>query len=243
MTLPYDFYSFIAITLFSIVHFFGDRIVNSQKNLPREFIYSAGGGIAISYVFIDLLPKLSESDLIVYALMQNYLPGIEKHVYIMALAGFILFYLVDKSQNTSIGIKISIGSYTLFNFLIGYAIADPFNPEVRPLLLFTLAMGLHLFVNDNALREKLGTAYQTKQQLLLVIALFLGWMTGYMLELPGPAVALVSAFIGGGVIMNVTRHELPAENPTSTPVFIFSAIAYTLILLFVGSTVYATQTT
>lgn len=240
--LPYDFYSFLAIFLFSIIHFYGDQIVNAQNKLPREFIFSAGGGIAISYVFIDLLPKLSESNTKVLALLQNYIPNIEKHVYVMALAGFILFYLVDKSKNSAIGIRLSLASYALFNFLVGYAIADPFNPEVRPLVLFTLAMGLHLFVNDNSLRSKLGDAYQLRERFTLVSALLFGWLIGYFFELPTPAVALISAFIGGGVIMNVTRHELPAENPNSTPVFIAASIIYALILLFVGSPALATQT-
>lgn len=230
----YHFYSLISITLFTLIHLFGNRWLASQQNIPQRYVYSIGGGVAIAYVFIDLLPKLCSSDILVRMALHPYIPYIEKHVYITALMGFMLFYLVDRSQSTLAGAQLSINSYALFNFLIGYALADPFNPEVRPLLLFTFAIGLHLFVNDHSISEKLGDYYGSRQKWILALALYLGWFTGVMYELPTAAVALVSAFIGGGVIMNVTRHELPAENPNSTPLFIISTVLYALILLLVG---------
>lgn len=231
----YHVYSLISITIFTLIHLFGNRWLSSQQAIPNRYIYSIGGGVAIAYVFIDLLPKLCSSDALVRMALHPYIPYIEKHVYITALMGFILFYLVDRSQFTLTSAQLSINSYALFNFLIGYAIADPFNPEVRPLVLFTIALGLHLFVNDHSISEKLGDYYQSKQRWILALSLYLGWFVGVVYELPTAAVALVSAFIGGGVIMNVTRHELPAENPNSTPVFILSTLLYALILLFVNT--------
>lgn len=230
----YHVYSLITISLFSLIHLYGNQFLGAQGQIPKRYFYSLGGGVAIAYVFIDLLPKLSASDFLVTAALREYIPYFEKHVYVMALAGFILFYLVDRSQNSLTGVQLSIYSYALFNFLIGYAVADPFNPEVRPLVLFTIALGLHLFVNDHAISEKLGVNYQLRDRWLLAMMLYLGWFTGFVFELPTPAVALVSAFIGGGVIMNVTRHELPSENPNSTPLFLVSTVVYVFILLLIG---------
>ena len=65
--------------------------------------------------------------------------------------------------------------------------------------------------------------------------MFLGWLIGQWVILSATAVALVSAFIGGGVIMNVTRHELPKDNPNSLGAFLMSAAIYTGILLGIGS--------
>lgn len=230
----YHIYSLITITLFTMIHLYGNKLLALQDRIPQRYFYSVGGGVAIAYIFIDLLPKLCASDFLVNTALHPYIPYIEKHVYITALAGFILFYMVDRSQNSLAGMQLSINSYALFNFLIGYAVADPFNPEVRPLMLFTIALGLHLFVNDHSISEKLGASYQTRERWILALALYVGWFTGFVYELPTPAVALVSAFVGGGVIMNVTRHELPSENPNSTPLFLFATVLYAAILLFVG---------
>ncbi len=206
----------------------------SQIKVCQKYIYSVGGGIAIAYVFIDLLPKLCSSNELVTKSIKAYIPYIEKHVYIMALLGFTLFYLVDKSKEFSVGANLSIASYSLFNFLVGYAVADPFNPRSSSPHLFSIALGLHLFVNDNTLREKLGVDYQKRERWILTAMLLLGWIIGSITELPSSAIALVSSFIGGGVIMNVIRNELPSEKPNSTPLFIFSILLYSIILLSIG---------
>ena len=60
----YDIFSFISVVVFTTIHLLA---VKAQKLRPawHARLLSAGGGVAIAYVFIDLLPKLSESDLIV----------------------------------------------------------------------------------------------------------------------------------------------------------------------------------
>lgn len=200
-------------------------------------ILSLGGGVAISYVFIDLLPKLAKNELVIKEAFSGTLPYFEKHVYIAALFGFLLFFLVDQSREL-IQIKgrfwLSMSSYALFNFFMGYAVGDPANTEVQPLALFTLAMALHYFVNDFTMSREHPQTYDAKARWILIACLFAGWMTAVVITIPASAVALLSAFIGGGVIMNVTRHELPKANPHSAKVFILAAVAYAILLLQVG---------
>jgi hypothetical protein len=232
----YHLLSFISLSVFGLVHL----LANQTKNWPflvHSRFLSMGGGIAIAYVFVDLLPKLSIGDSIVSKALSGVFPYFEKHVYVMALLGFLLFFVVDRLEKPLKGgatFWLSLSSYTLFNFLIGYAIVDPHNPEVRPLILFTLALSLHYFTNDYTLSETYGEAYRSFGKWVLILALLLGWITGYFLILSETAVALVSAFIGGGVIMNVIRHELPEEKPNSLSTFLIFTFLYTTILLFLG---------
>ncbi len=231
--MPYPLASLIAVIIFSLVHL-GAQTTKHLDRITHGRLLSAGGGVAIAYVFIDLLPKLGKSDLLVQKALEGVFPYFERHVYIMALAGFLLFFIVDRSatvikkQNT---FWLSLLSYALFNFLVGYAIVDKDNPEVRPLILFTFAMALHYFTNDFTLSTKYGKAYLKMGRWILVLALFLGWFAGAWVTLSPTVIALVSAFIGGGVIMNVTRHELPKNNPHSLGAFIAAAIFYTCVLL------------
>ncbi len=236
--LPYLYQSFVAIVIFSLVHLFANKARWVNFTAHSRFL-SFGSGVAIAYIFVDLLPKLSKNDTVVRGALEHIFPYMERHVYVMALLGFLLFFVVDRSQlllrKQSVCFLLSLSSYALLNFLVGYAVVDKDNPEVRPLVLFTFAMTLHYFMNDYSLREAHGEQYDIFGKWILIASLFLGWLTGSFFELSATAVALVSAFIGGGVIMNVTRHELPSDNPHSLGAFLFATIAYTTVLLSIGS--------
>ncbi len=234
--MSYPLISFCVICTFTIVHLFAAKAQYLSFNSHGRFL-SFGGGIAIAYVFIDLLPKLAESDILVTQALSGIFPYFERHAYIMALFGFLLFFGVDKAQKpipSKSAFWLSLLSYSLFNFLIGYAVADKDNPEVKPLLLFTLAIALHYFTIDYSLSEAHGNDYKQFGKWILILCLFLGWLTGLWIVLSPPAVALVSAFIGGGVMMNVMRHELPKENPNNLTAFFSAATIYTIILLTIG---------
>ncbi len=230
-------YAFITILIFSCVHLWAEKIRELWFVSSSRFL-SAGSGVAIAYVFVDLLPKLSESDAFVKEKLWELFPYFEHHVYIMALLGFILFFIVDRSKaivrNQSAYFLLSLSSYALFNFLVGYAVVNKDNPEVQPLILFTIAMGLHYFMNDYTLSMAHGDEYRHVGKWILILSLFLGWLVGFWVELSETGVALVSAFIGGGVIMNVTRHELPEENPNSLGAFLMGTFVYTAILLAIA---------
>lgn len=213
--------SLAAILILSAVHlsmgFF------SKVNPPR--LLSFGSGVAIAYIFVDLLPKLCVNDSIIKA--SGLFPFMEKHVYILALIGFLVFYLVEKKKFE----KFSILSYMIFNFMIGYAIADKDDPDVRPLYLFTIAIGLHYFTTDYAMREKTPVIYHQLIRWLAVLSLIGGWALSYVYVLPETAVALVAAYIAGGVILNVTRHELPADRPNDTGSFLLGSFIYSFLIL------------
>lgn len=230
--------SLLAVSVFALVHLWAEK-TSQLTFLSNSRFLSAGGGIAIAYVFVDLLPKLSISDALVREKLWRLFPYFERHVYVLALLGFLLFFAVDRSKtllkNTHIYFGLSLSSYSLFNFLVGYAVVDKDNPEVQPLLLFTFAMSLHYFMNDYSLSKEHGNEYRHFGKWILISSLFLGWLAGIWVQLSETAVALVSAFIGGGVIMNVTRHELPEENPHSLGAFLIASAFYTAILLSIGS--------
>lgn len=234
----YPVYAFISVLLFAFVHLFAGKISKSLLISHGRFL-SAANGVAIAYVFVDILPKLSKGDALVKETLRQIFPYFERHVYVLALLGFLLFFVVDRSQellkNRSTYFYLSLSSYALFNFLVGYAIVDKDNPEVQPLVLFTFAMTLHYFLNDYSLSKDHKEDYKHFGKWFLIASLFLGWIVGIGIELSETAVALVSAFIGGGVMMNVTRHELPRENPHSLVAFLAATAIYTAVLLGLGA--------
>lgn len=235
--MPYSLIAFLSILTLTSVHLFASKMQFVDRLLHGKFL-SVGGGIAIAYVFVDLLPKLSESDALVRHLLSGVFPYVERHVYILALCGFLLFFVVDRSKNfvwENTAYWLSLGSYALFNFFIGYAIAYKDDPSIQPLALFTFAMALHYFTNDYTLTKDHAMAYEAYGKWVLITSLILGWAFGNWFIISDAAIALVNAFIAGGVIMNVTRHELPTDNPNSTETFLLGAFFYTCLLLAIGS--------
>jgi len=95
-------------------------------------------------------------------------------------------------------------------------------------------MGLHYFINDHGLKEVDPYLFNRIGRFLLAFAVILGFVYGLFTEIPAAAVALVVAFIAGGVIINVFKHELPVDKPHSFGAFAFGSITYTFILLFIG---------
>ncbi len=235
--MPYSALAFMSVVLFSLVHLGAENMRKWEFSLQARFL-SAGGGIAIAYVFIDLLPKLAKSDFLVSQALSGVLPYFERHVYVMALLGFLLFFVVDRNH-LFLGKKgsfwLTLSAYALFNFLVGYAVVDKDDPEVQPLVLFTFALALHYFSNDYSLSQSHGEDYQRVGRWLLILSLFLGWLAGIWIRLSPTAIALIGAFIGGGVIMNVMRHELPEDNPNSLGAFLLAALCYTILLLGISS--------
>jgi len=233
----YSVWALLAVGIFALVHLFAEKTRNLDEIVHGRFL-SFCGGVAIAYVFIDILPKLAANDLIIQRMLSGVFPYVERHIYVMALVGFLMFFIINRSETWLIGrskFYISVFSYAWFNFLVGYAVVDKNNIEVQPLILFTFAMTLHLFTNDYSLNKLYGDSYRNTGRWILIASLFLGWSVGMVIILPEVAVALISAFIGGGVILNVTRHELPQENPHSLGAFLASAFLYTIILLLIGA--------
>jgi hypothetical protein len=235
--MPYPFVALISVMIFALVHMWAEKVRNLGI-LSRARFLSFGGGVAIAYVFVDLLPKLGKSNMLVQKVLAGIFPYFERHVFVMALLGFLLFFIVDRSPLQVVKEKkfsLSMFAYALFNFLVGYAVVNKDNPEVQPLVLFTIAIALHYFTNDYSLSQVYGEAYRKSGRWWLIASLFLGWFSGLTVHLSQTAIALVSAFIGGGVIMNVTRHELPEKNPNSVGTFVLSAAIYTGVLLGIHS--------
>lgn len=85
---------------FGIIHLTGIYI-KLISGIPRRRLLSFAGGIAVTYVFMIILPELSESQRFVREFIQNgseseWYYYIDRHIYLMALAGMIAFYGVER---------------------------------------------------------------------------------------------------------------------------------------------------
>ena len=235
---------FVALS-FAAIHLFAGKL-RFLNRLPRSRWLSAAGGVSVAYVFLHLLPELNERQ----AELGDSELFFERHVFSVALLGLAAFYgcerLVARSRkrddNTGEDVSkeatgrgafwLSIGSFALYNMIIGYLLLDSEAGSARDLLWYAVALALHFVVNDYGLREDHRERYHRVGRFVLAAAVLLGWLLGWRVHIPELYVTELLAFLGGGVMLNVLKEELPEERESSFWAFALGVVGYSALLLF-----------
>lgn len=227
-------YTFAILCFFILIHLFANKAKVLGWIWHGRFLAFAGG-VSLAYVFIDLLPALAKGQPVLKNTFQGLLPSLDKHVYLFALLG-VLFYqgLQSPSKGSKANFWVSMAGYMLFNVFVGASLADENNPDIQPLFLFAIAIGLHYFVSDHNLREAHLSLYDKYGRWLLSLALITGWLIGYFAKIPDAVIAIVVAFLAGGVLFNVMHYEIPQVQKKTHFSFILGALIYAAILLKLG---------
>lgn len=227
------------ILVLALIHFFGSRL-SVLAGLPRSVWLSAAGGVSVAYIFLHLFPELSEGQEQIEEMKA--LEFLKHHIYLIALVGLVVFYglerAVTSSKKDNKGEEVDpgvfwlhIGSFAIYNALIGYLLYQREEGPLQELVLFSIAMALHFIVNDYGLQEHHKKDYSKYGRWVLVAALITGWIVGLVLPVSEAVVMMVMAFIGGGVILNIMKEELPEERKSRYWAFVLGAGAYSVLLL------------
>ncbi|GAB2793747.1 hypothetical protein GCM10027040_20110 [Halomonas shantousis] len=215
------------------------------KDIPRSAWLSFAGGVSVAYVFIHIFPELEEAQ---QTLGENgAITFLEHHAYLVALTGLATFYglerLVKHHQSTdrehsSASVDktrggvfwLHIGSFALYNALIGYLLVYREDTPLE-MLFFFLAMSFHFLVNDHGLLRHHRAAYLTKGRWVLSLAVIIGWGIGLAIQVSEAATSMLFAFLAGGIVLNVLKEELPEERQSRFWPFASGAAGYSILLL------------
>ena len=236
----------IIVVVFVLIHLFAERF-NINRDGPRSAWLSFAGGISVSYVFIHIFPELEIAQRHISS-QWKFIPFIEHHAYLVALLGLIVFYGLERGAKLSQSKQelplshtktttstqvfwLHIISFALYNALIGYLLVHREEQDLYGLIFFSIAMGLHFFVNDFALREFHKDTYQKYGRWILSSMIVVGWAIGLSMKISEAMTAVLFAFLAGGVILNVLKEELPEEKQSRFWPFATGASIYTVLLL------------
>lgn len=234
----------VAAASLAILHAVGSRLT-FIRYVPRSQWLSVAGGISVAYVFLHLIPEIAATE----ETLGETIGGLEDGgilPYVLALVGVTMFYAVEVSTRhhrrpedeqdgrPDPAFLLSMTSYFVYNALIAYLLHERAEEGWWAVAAFTVALGLHFLVNDFALRESHRRAYQSIGRWALIAAIAIGSVAGYYIEVAQAARGATVAFIGGGVILNVLKEELPAERESSLAAFVLGAGLYGLLLLAIG---------
>jgi zinc transporter ZupT len=231
----------------SVIHVLAGRL-SFLNVVPRSRWLSAAGGIAVAYVFLHILPELAaHQETFEEGLRINAEAG-EVWVFALALAGLATFYGLERLARTSRGHSrqrgaedavgagvfwLHLGSFAIYNVLIGYLLVHRDEPGPWPLAGYFLAMSMHFLTNDFGLRQDHRDRYDKIGRWLLASAVLAGWALGVVIEVPDIVVAFLFAFLAGGIVLNVLKEELPEERQSRFWPFILSAAIYAAVLIAV----------
>ncbi|WP_142848602.1 hypothetical protein [Telmatospirillum sp. J64-1] len=230
--------------LFAAIHIFIGRLAFLDA-IPRSRWLSFAGGVAVSYVFVHLLPELAEHRTVLHE--RGFIGG-ELSAYLLALTGLSVFYGLERTVRMSRGRRrthaaeekepvsfvfwLHIGSFALYNVLVGYLLVHREEVGFVSLLLYGVAMGLHFVTNDFGLRSDHHRAYNHTGRWILAASVLFGWLLGLWVTVPEAGISLLFAFLAGGVVMNVLKEELPEERQSRFLPFAFGAAIYALLMMF-----------
>jgi hypothetical protein len=220
---------FLALLILAAVHLFANRPRVLGWVWHGQFL-SFASGISLSYVFIDLLPALEKGEPVLKRTIEPILPYLELHTYLIALLGILFYYGIQSRKSPEKHRWLPISGYLLFNFFIGASLSDSSNPEIQPLALFTIAIGLHYFIRDHLSKVSKNTSVLGA----LILALFAGYFFGYFMKIPDPVTAIGISFVAGGILLNTFQCELPKQEKKGYLWFLCGALLYTVILLSLG---------
>lgn len=236
----------LCIAAFAAAHLFIGRM-RWLDTVPRSRWLSFAGGVAAAYIFLHVLPELTEHH---RTLSESGLGGpVREHlVYLVALSGLVVFYGLERAIKASRGDRraddaeepsqpgvfwIHLASFALYNVLIGYLLVHREERGAWSLLIYGVAMALHFLTNDFGLRQDYRHRYDGLGRWVLVAAIAGGWILGLATAVPASAVGLLFAFLAGGVVMNVMKEELPEERKSRFLPFLAGAAVYAGLLLVI----------
>ncbi|WP_052765956.1 hypothetical protein [Aurantiacibacter gangjinensis] len=190
---------------------------------PRSGWLSFAGGVAVTYVFLHIMPDIAEhTEEFATGLMAGEETA-RTAVYGLTLAGLVTFYGLERlaglreKQHGDDDMADTVSQYLhcivygLFNAVIGYLVAQREEKEGMTVLLFFIAMMLHFVTADFAKYQDDRKGYMAIGRWVLSAGAVLGWLLGITVQFDAVVVGCVFAFVAGGIILTVLKEELPEE--------------------------------
>lgn len=225
----------------ALVHLYV-RLLSPALDAPRRPWLSLAGGAATAYVFVHVFPNLCEGQETVRR--AGWALAIDRHVFLVALLGLLVFYGLERAALFARGGRdaplagaatgvfwLHLTSFSLYNFLIGYLLVNRETPGLVGLLTYFTAMALHMAGNDHGLRRHFTDDYRRLGRKVLAGAVLAGWAFGLAFQVHEAVLAVLFAFLAGGVVMNTMKDELPLDGSGNYPAFTLGALGYAALLL------------
>lgn len=210
---------------------------------------SLAAGVSVAYVFLDLLPLMSDKErAFLEAAEGRMLPFPQLRVYVAALLGFTAFYGLEHLVGQRRGmhaastqvedrvcegtmVPLHAGAFALYNLMMGYLLVE-WTRGVAGLALYCSALALHFLVNDEAMRRDYGPRFDGVGRWLMAGSVAGGALAAWAAPVPIDCLTIVVGVVAGGVMINSIKDELPRVGEGRFPYFLAGAVGYGLMIMY-----------
>lgn len=223
--------SLLAVLVLAAVHLLSGRL-RPGRPLGRGWV-SAAAGISIAYVFVHLLPLLSEMQAQFLEQGPRVLLWLHEQLYLAALLGLLATYALDhlaeSRRSPAHGFWIHAGWLALYNAVIGFYASHL--PTRVGLGFATVAFAAHLHTNDRMLERDYDGLYARYGRWLFAFSLLAAYAVGALAPIPDLALIWLFAALAGAILLSSLNEELPGKQEGKLGPFVAGALGYTALLL------------
>lgn len=238
-------FSLCALLGLILLHVFADRF-RFLEGIPRSRWLSIAGGVSIAYVFLHLLPEVTAADRTIRDASGSLPEWIDHHAFLVALVGVTVFYGLERAvRRSKYGddwegderraskkvFWLHLVAFSFYNIVVGYLMIHHNTMGPVSFAFFTVAMALHFVVVDFGMRDDFKEDYSRTGRWVISFSLALGWLLGYSHLLSEQVVSIFIAFLGGGIVLNAIKEELPDERQSDFLAFVAGVGGYSALLL------------
>ena len=224
--------SFFIGIIFILLHLFANKLLPAER-IKRLLWFSFSGGLAVSYVFVYLLPTLHQEQ---SAIEDKYRAlAMESEIYIIGLIGVVSFLLIqvivrrhDVSRNTSF--YTAVAFYTIYNAMISFTVLSA-DIAVVQAVFYSFAIGLHIIAVAHDMYREFPVEYKRNGRYIMAGGIVAGWLFALTIELDPLSKAVIFSIISGAMIFNVFKNEIPHEREIHFPTFVIGVFAYTVVTI------------
>lgn len=234
---------FLSIVVFSMVYYYDFQFLHRFKE--ADFA-SFSAGVGSVYVFIHMLPQLSHGQhLLEEAFPSIHFIGSQYTIYLIALAGFLFFYMFDTflthtrrlptdEYSTSSELAFywtNVIFITLYNMLIGYFVGSYNTDNISYRIIYLIAYVIHFLTIKHGIYHVFPRKYDEKGRYPIMVGLFIGYFIGHFFPVSALILAINEALLTGAMILTVFKHELPNEQDSKMKAFTVGILASILLFM------------
>lgn len=226
----------VLIFMLCSIHVFFPYIEQTLNKFKKNWV-SVVGGIAVGYVFMSLLPKLSDYTVYIANLDHRYWKLMQYPVYLFALVGFMVYLAVDiwsgsENPRTLYWRQVQGLFFCIYSFFVGYILPQFPRAGLLPFILVTLVLCLHFMGINHFLYTWHSIYFKKVLRWLMAGSLIVGWLIGMIVVLPKIFKVSAIAFISGAILVNVMTAELPNKGKKRYLEF-FAGVTFTVVVAFI----------
>ncbi|WP_096153889.1 MULTISPECIES: hypothetical protein [Bacillus] len=229
--------AFLMGIAFILIHLLANKFIPSNR-IHRLKWFSFSGGLAVSYVFVYVLPTLHKEQILVKQYYDHL--TMPSELYFVGLVGVLMFYGVqkvvrkaqmdNKTEKARSLFWLQILFFGIYNMLVSYTVISH-NVAGIQAIFYGLAVGMHFIAVAHDLWREYADIYNKVGRYVLTLGIVLGWGMGMLLNLSPVMESIIFAFIAGAMILNVLKYELPPDNEAHFFTFLIGVVSYTTITM------------